>query len=162
MNKSDVRVTIDSVEKQHRAIEILKKYKEHIWEEAWAMDFGPGKTQLVSLGDDWFICYDVDLNDEIEISLDQLDELLRKLMNTSKIKVKIDSVEKQQKAIQLLQTHNQSILKAKDAMDFWEGCDDLVCKDSEWFIITDLYNRETITLEQLENLLKGNFCEVSL
>jgi hypothetical protein len=83
-------------------------------------------------------------------------------MNKPDIRVIIDSVEKQQRAIELLQTHNQSILKAKDAMDFWEGCNDLVCKDSEWFIITDLYNRETITLEQLENLLKGNFCEISL
>jgi hypothetical protein len=83
-------------------------------------------------------------------------------MNKSQIRVTIDSEETKQRAIEILQKHNQTFLKADDAMDFWEGCNDLVCKDSEWFIITDLYNRETITLEQLENLLKGNFCEVSL
>ena len=80
MKKSEITVVIDSIEKQQRAIEILNKYKEHIWEEDFAMYFGPGKEQLVFTSGDWYICYDVDLNGEIEITLDQLDELLKKLI----------------------------------------------------------------------------------
>ena len=76
-------------------------------------------------------------------------------MNKSEIKVKIDSEETKALAVEILQKYNQPFLKAKDAMDFWEGCNDLVCHDSQWFVITDLYNRETITLNQLEELLKN-------
>jgi hypothetical protein len=77
MNKSDITVVIDSKEKQQRAIEILNKYKEHIWEEDFAMNFEPFRKQLVFTSGDWYICFDIDLNDEIEITLDQLDELLK-------------------------------------------------------------------------------------
>jgi hypothetical protein len=79
MKREDIRVTIDSPEKQQKAIEILNKYKQPIWDRSVAMDFSPQMTQLVFSAGDWFICYDVDINDEIEITLEQLEEILKQL-----------------------------------------------------------------------------------
>ena len=81
LKKSQILVTIDSEEKQKRAIDILSNYKEQIWKEDFAMDFDSNKNKLVFATEDWFICYNVDLSDEIEISLDQLEELLKNKPN---------------------------------------------------------------------------------
>lgn len=76
-------------------------------------------------------------------------------MKKTEIRVTIDSVEKHQRAIEILERYGERIINAKDSMDFWNGCNDLVCKNSEWFIITDFYNRNKITLDELEEMFKN-------
>jgi len=78
MNKTEIRVTIDSKEKQQRAIEILNNHGEKIWEDNTAMYFDEIFYFLVCDKEkiDWFIR---SLDDSrTEITLDQLDELLTK------------------------------------------------------------------------------------
>lgn len=78
MNKTEIRVTIDSEEKKQRAIDILEKHMEKIWDDRIAMVFDVFHNSLIYSedGNDWFINY----QDEslIEITLEQLDELLTK------------------------------------------------------------------------------------
>ena len=79
MKREDVRVTINSPEKQQKAIEMLNRYNQPIWDYKYSTDFMEYKTQLVFSGGTWFICYDVDVDDEIEITLEQLEEILNQL-----------------------------------------------------------------------------------
>ena len=83
MKKTEIRVTIDSVEKQQRAIEILERYGEPIWEDLTAMDFDIDKTNLTCDTqdgfNDWWIQEDFcsGYRDKTEITLDELEKLLK-------------------------------------------------------------------------------------
>lgn len=80
MKKTEIRVTIDSVEKQQRAIEILKKYKQKIFNSKLAMIFDNQRNLLKCdydiNGGDWFITSNL-YNSETEITLDELEEMLK-------------------------------------------------------------------------------------
>lgn len=78
MNKTNIRVTIDSEKKYKRAIEILEKHGERIWDFENAMIFDRFFRHLIFDDNEdvgWYI--NTSLNPtETEITLDQLDELL--------------------------------------------------------------------------------------
>lgn len=78
MNKTEIRVLIDSEEKKQRAIEILKKNGEKIWTNPRAMKFSKSNNYLkCSIVDNaWYIGPSCERR--IKITLDQLDELLTK------------------------------------------------------------------------------------
>ena len=80
MNKTNIRVTIDSDEKYKRAIEILEKHGEIIWDFENAMIFDRFFKHLIFDDNEdvgWYI--NTSLNPtETEITIDQLDELLTK------------------------------------------------------------------------------------
>lgn len=83
LTRENIRVTIDNEEKQQRAIEILEKHGEKIWEEPYAMKFDKEDKYLTCdrFEGDWFVRH-ISQNALIqytEITLDQLDELLTKL-----------------------------------------------------------------------------------
>lgn len=76
LTKTDIFVTINSEDKQKRAIEILEKHGEKIWDAFCALRFDETCKYLVFDTDDsdWYIgCSILNLT---EITLDQLDELL--------------------------------------------------------------------------------------
>lgn len=73
MNKSDICVTIDSKEKQQRAIEILNKHGESFGKFTNAMDFTKTCNSLFFGSLFWYVGYNTHLT---KITLDQLDELL--------------------------------------------------------------------------------------
>lgn len=76
LTKSDIFVTIDSEEKKQRAIEILEKHGEKIWEHRIAMVFDDFRKSLIfDRNDGWFVFNN---SSKIEITLDQLDDLLTK------------------------------------------------------------------------------------
>lgn len=78
MKKTEIRVTIDSVEKQQRAIEILERYGEKIWDESFAMEFETPRTSLICCSDgDWFIQFNFSVRTFTEITLDELEKLLK-------------------------------------------------------------------------------------
>lgn len=83
MKKTEIRVTIDSVEKQQRAIEILGRYGEEIWDAEWAMKFDIDKTNLTCDTqddfNDWWIQEDFCSGyiGKTEITLDELEEMLK-------------------------------------------------------------------------------------
>lgn len=75
MNKTEIRVTIDSVEKQQKAIEILGRYGEPIWEDKYSMNFLAVFDSLRMLHDEWYISRPLEY--QTEITLDQLEEILK-------------------------------------------------------------------------------------
>lgn len=78
MNKTEIRVTIENEENKQRAIEILKKHGEQIWDFENAMNFDRFFKHLIFDDDEyigWYI--NTSLNPtETEITIEQLDELL--------------------------------------------------------------------------------------
>lgn len=77
MNKTEIRVTIDSVEKQQRAIEILERYKQPILDKNRDMYFNHEFKNLYFnlIVNAWFIGMRGEwLN---EITLDKLEEMLK-------------------------------------------------------------------------------------
>jgi hypothetical protein len=79
LTKTEIRVTIDSVEKQQKAIEILNRYSESIWDVKIAMDFDEDNNSLKFDNEEdannWFVGdYDVNLT---EITLEQLETILK-------------------------------------------------------------------------------------
>jgi hypothetical protein len=84
MKKHEIRVTIDSVEKQQKAIEILNKYDEPIWDWVGAMKFNKEQKHLCldTQGQPqvWWI-QDEGCNygwvNRIEITLDELETILK-------------------------------------------------------------------------------------
>lgn len=69
MNKTEIRVTIDSVEKQQRAIEILEKYSQPFIIEI-------NSLHTLHFNGRWWVLDGCGYSHKIEITLDQLDELL--------------------------------------------------------------------------------------
>lgn len=51
MNKTEIRVAIDSKEKQKRAIEILNKHGEKIWDEKAIIYFGKDSSLIFNIYD---------------------------------------------------------------------------------------------------------------
>lgn len=83
MKKTEIRVTIDSVEKQQKAIEILERYGELIWGDECSMNFNLEQRHLCldleGRKHDWWI-QDVDCiqwRNRTKITLDQLEEILK-------------------------------------------------------------------------------------
>jgi hypothetical protein len=77
MKKHEIRVTIDSVEKQQKAIEILNRYNEPIWKDKHAMLFD-NHTRFNSLRiiyNEWYISSV--MNHQTEITLDELETILK-------------------------------------------------------------------------------------
>lgn len=81
MNKTEVRVTIDSTEKQQLAIQILEKYGEKIWESEKAMLFDEEWKHLIfsSAKNHWFI--KIAHLGRKEIAFFKLEEILEKEKN---------------------------------------------------------------------------------
>lgn len=76
MSKDQIRVTIDSVEKQRRAIQILDRYCEPIYQDELSMHFTEKKKHL-RLGmalKEWLV---TDSENHTEITLDELEEVLK-------------------------------------------------------------------------------------
>jgi hypothetical protein len=90
MKKEEIRVTIDSLEKQQKAIEILNRYNEPIWGYSSAMDFDEEQKHLCvdtqSENNEWWI-QEEDCNDgwknRTEITLDELETILKNESNHS-------------------------------------------------------------------------------
>jgi hypothetical protein len=80
MNKSNIRVTIDSTPKQQKAIQILNKHGETISNEKSSFSFDEFYNQLVFSSDGTWSIF-VGFIWQTEITLDQLDELLKNLTN---------------------------------------------------------------------------------
>ncbi len=78
MNKTEIRVTIDSIEKQQKAIEILERNGQKIWKDKTAMLFNEDEQSLIffKLDGDWLIVNNYEEKNKTEITLQQLDELL--------------------------------------------------------------------------------------
>ena len=84
-------------------------------------------------------------------------------MKKEKIRVTIDSTEKQQKAIEILNRYQQKIWGFFEAMDFKENkkhlCLDMQSEIYEWWIQSEICdgweNRTEITLDELETILKN-------
>ena len=87
MNKTEIRVTIDSIEKQQKAIEILERNGQNIWKDKTAMLFNEDEQSLIffKLDGDWLIVNNYEEKNKTEITLQQLDELL---INNKQIKSK--------------------------------------------------------------------------
>ena len=90
LKKDQVRVTIDSVKKQQRAIQILQNHGEKIWDDEIAMKFSKTKINLCfdkqNEGGllDWWVMGDLGSDywkGLIEISLDQLEYILTNQTN---------------------------------------------------------------------------------
>ena len=84
MKKDEIRVTIDSTEKQQKAIEILNRYNEPIWKDEEAMKFDINKIQLcfdISTDpQDWWIqdsIWNEGWKNRTEITLDELETILK-------------------------------------------------------------------------------------
>jgi len=84
MKKHEIRVTIDSVEKQQKAIEILNRYDEPIWYDIEAMDFDEDKIHLCldtsTNPQDWWIQdtnWNVGWKNRTQITLEQLETILK-------------------------------------------------------------------------------------
>jgi hypothetical protein len=79
MKKHEIRVTIDSKEKQQKAIQILNRYNETIFDNPFAMWFNDEENSLKcdfeSSGGDWFVSFPCD--GETEITLDELEIILK-------------------------------------------------------------------------------------
>ena len=76
LTKDQIRVTIDSVEKQRRAIQILDRYCEPIYQDELSMHFTEKKKHL-RLGmalKEWLV---TDSENHTEITLDELEEVLK-------------------------------------------------------------------------------------
>jgi len=73
MKKHEIRVTIDSTEKQQKVIEILNRYNEPICK--YGLDINKMWKTLYYNGYNWSIAL---IKENLtEITLDQLDELLK-------------------------------------------------------------------------------------
>ena len=77
MKKTEIRVTIDSVEKQQRAIEILGRYKQPIRKNPIDLMFDDDFKNLYLSKSihSWFI--GCNTKQRTEITLDELEELLK-------------------------------------------------------------------------------------
>jgi hypothetical protein len=78
MKKHEIRVTIDSTEKQHKAIEILNRYKQEILQSDNAMVFDKKWKHLVyaEINNSWYIASDT-FKHFTEITLKQLETILK-------------------------------------------------------------------------------------
>ena len=74
MKKTEIRVTIDSVEKQQRAIEILERYGEPIWGSGIELEKKYNSLMFSGWGE-WYT--NKPFLDRTEITLDELEELLK-------------------------------------------------------------------------------------
>ena len=84
MKKHEIRVTIDSVENQQKAIGILNRYNEPIWYDKEAMDFDKDKIHLCldtsTTHQDWWIqdsIWNVGWKNRTEITLKELETILK-------------------------------------------------------------------------------------
>lgn len=78
MKKKEIRVTIDSVEKQQKAIEILERYGEEILNDKIAMEFDVfWNTLFLGKKNRWLVCVEETNLNRTEITLDQLEEILK-------------------------------------------------------------------------------------
>lgn len=83
MKKTEIRVTIDSLEKQQKAIEILERYGEKIWNpilgKKWAMEFNLScKNLVISSNKNKWLVSDIRYLNRTEITIDELEKLLKK------------------------------------------------------------------------------------
>jgi hypothetical protein len=79
MKKHEIRVTIDSTPKQQKAIEVLNRYNEPIWQDEESMDFLEGYNSLV-FGLNiprWWIGSNTTLEARTQITLDELETILK-------------------------------------------------------------------------------------
>ena len=80
-------------------------------------------------------------------------------MKKHEIRVTIDSTEKQQKAIEILNRYNEELGQNQNSMDFSNFCNSLVFGLSypRWWIGDNQLhlNKKEITLEELETILKN-------
>lgn len=82
MKKEEIYVIIDNDEKRNKAVEILTDAGEAIWDSESAMQYTQGYNYLTFDADDmdWYTVSDdvIEIGGLTEITLDQLEELLRK------------------------------------------------------------------------------------
>lgn len=80
MKKEEIYVIIDNDEKRDKAIKILTDAGEAIWDSPRAMEYTQGSKYLAidTAGMDWYTIFSDEIKGLTEISLDQLEELLRK------------------------------------------------------------------------------------
>jgi len=77
-------------------------------------------------------------------------------MKKHEIRVTIDSVEKQQKAIQILNRYSQEVLKWSDILDpEFEGIIGFSDHNNVWCEFYTMERGKEITLEELETILKN-------
>lgn len=82
--RSEIYVLIYSKKQQQRAIEILKKYGEKIWENPIAMEFDKNNNRLLIATEDsstgWLIIHNDTpvIPNRTKIRLKQLEEILKK------------------------------------------------------------------------------------
>jgi hypothetical protein len=82
MKKHEIRVTIDSLEKQQKAIEILSRYNEEILK--WSDILDPGFEGIIGFSDHnkvW--CEFYTMEGGKEITLDELETILKNESNHS-------------------------------------------------------------------------------
>jgi hypothetical protein len=79
MKKYEIRVTIDSTEKQQKAIEILNRYNEPIWQDEESMDFLKDCNSLVFVLNipRWWIGDNQLHLSKKEITLEELETILK-------------------------------------------------------------------------------------
>ena len=79
MKKTEIRVTIDSVEKQQRAIEILERYGERMGKNKNSFEFSKYNNSLIFgfASRYWWIGYNNFHSKRPEITLDELEKLLK-------------------------------------------------------------------------------------